>query len=129
MQSMLCRYLKEPKVKAAILDLASIDPLETENPGIMAVLCAAARGVLFLTIGEYGEFDPTRVTSTPDSANECLAYINELSFNRHEPTAGGFKRQRGKRLTSRRKNNKRSTSRRKNNKRSASQHKRSKSKR
>lgn len=80
----MCRYLREVGVKAALLELGAFRPWDGPsglNLGIMAVLSAAARAVLFLSVGQIGTFNPDVISLMPHTANGCLAYINALSEN------------------------------------------------
>lgn len=79
-KQLMSNYLKEDDVEDAMLSLANYSFVSGEsNQGIMATLCAAARGFLFLTAGKFGEFNAEAATVRPRSANECLAYINALA--------------------------------------------------
>ena len=107
------KYLEEDGVEAAMFQLANYDFTYggSKQNGIMAALCAAARGFLFLSAGEFGKFNATR---QPKSANECSAYIKELSSYIPSPirgrkplgsgagTAGGRKRSQSRNNTKRR---------------------------
>jgi hypothetical protein len=73
-------YLEEDGVEEAMFSLANYNFVPGgSNNGIMAVLCAAARGFLFLTVGNLGAFNAGAAKTRPGSANECLAYINALA--------------------------------------------------